>query len=54
MGGVYPYYPYYYDYAPPLAYAAPPAWFYYCYNPAGYYPAVPYCPGGWTPVPSGY
>ncbi len=30
----------------------PPSFWYYCYNPAGYYPQVPYCPGGWTPVPA--
>jgi eukaryotic-like serine/threonine-protein kinase len=32
--------------------AAPPMFWYYCHNPAGYYPYVPSCPGGWTPVPS--
>ena len=30
----------------------PPSFWYYCYNPAGYYPEVPSCPGGWTPVPA--
>ena len=30
----------------------PPSYWYYCYNPAGYYPQVPDCPGGWTPVPA--
>jgi hypothetical protein len=28
-----------------------PAW-YYCYNPPGYYPYVPYCNGPWRPVPA--
>ena len=30
----------------------PPSFWYYCYNPAGYYPQVPNCPGGWTQVPA--
>ncbi|HWT78792.1 MAG TPA: hypothetical protein VN203_10035 [Candidatus Acidoferrum sp.] len=29
---------------------APPAYWYYCQNPQGYYPAVPQCPGGWMTV----
>lgn len=29
---------------------APPAYWYYCQNPAGYYPAVQTCPGGWMTV----
>jgi len=40
-------------------YAAPSAeayrtlegFYYYCYEPAGYYPAVPDCPSGWRLVP---
>lgn len=28
-----------------------PNWW-YCYNPAGYYPYVPYCNGPWQPVPA--
>lgn len=36
--------------AQPLA--PPVAYWYYCYNPAGYYPQVQTCPGGWTPVPA--
>ncbi len=28
-----------------------PAMWYYCYDPAGYYPYVPYCNGPWRPVP---
>jgi hypothetical protein len=28
-----------------------PTWW-YCYNPAGYYPYVPSCRGQWTPVPA--
>lgn len=31
---------------------APQSFWYYCQNPAGYYPYVSVCPGGWTPVPS--
>lgn len=30
---------------------AGPATWYYCYNPAGYYPYVPRCNGPWRPVP---
>ena len=30
--------------------ASPPVW-YYCDNPAGYYPYVQQCPGGWRTVP---
>ncbi|HKW53981.1 MAG TPA: hypothetical protein VJO12_09830 [Stellaceae bacterium] len=50
-------------YAPPAIYAAPPVmvsqptqYWYYCDNPAGYYPYVPSCPTPWRPVapqPSG-
>lgn len=29
-----------------------PATWYYCYNPAGYYPYVQYCNGPWRPVPA--
>ena len=31
---------------------APQSFWYYCQNPAGYYPYVSTCPGGWTPVPA--
>ena len=31
---------------------APQSFWYYCRNPAGYYPYVTTCPGGWTPVPA--
>ena len=31
-------------------YSAPGWW--YCYNPPGYYPYVPYCYGAWQPVPA--
>ncbi len=31
---------------------APQSFWYYCQNPAGYYPYVSVCPGGWTPVPA--
>lgn len=44
-------------YAPPVMYAAPPIvisqpqqYWYYCDNPAGYYPQVPQCPTPWRPV----
>lgn len=30
--------------------AAPQIYWYYCHSPAGYYPYVPQCLGGWTPV----
>jgi len=53
-------YPYGYPYAyPPVVVAPstelsvappPPASWYYCDNPAGYYPYVQQCPGGWRPV----
>ncbi|MBW4048323.1 MAG: hypothetical protein HIU89_10405 [Proteobacteria bacterium] len=29
---------------------APPAYWYYCNNPAGYYPQIATCPGGWAQV----
>src|SRR5262249_44755771 len=41
-------------YAPPPVSAPPPpapAYWYYCQNPAGYYPYVSQCPGGWLTVP---
>ena len=46
-------YPGYYA-SPGYAYRAPSAnvW-YYCYNPAGYYPYVQQCYGAWQPVPAG-
>jgi hypothetical protein len=62
-GYAYPYYypPYYpYDYAPPVVVTPPPTeyvqrppvagYWYYCQDPAGYYPTVASCPGGWTQV----
>ncbi|MGH6888840.1 MAG: hypothetical protein ACREHF_06550 [Rhizomicrobium sp.] len=51
-----PVYPYptvvsdYYDEEP--EYAEPGPTWYYCYNPAGYYPYVPSCNGPWQPVPA--
>lgn len=30
----------------------PPAYWYRCEQPSGYYPYVRECPGGWTPVPA--
>ena len=32
--------------------AAPPSFWYRCHDPAGYYPYVANCPGGWIPVPA--
>jgi hypothetical protein len=56
----YPYGPYYYRYAqPPVVVTPPPttyiqrpaeAYWYYCQDPAGYYPQVGQCPGGWIQV----
>jgi hypothetical protein len=60
--GYYPYgYPYSYGYAPFTGYGDPSAadvepqdsgsnYWYYCQNPAGYYPAVQTCPSGWLQV----
>ncbi|MGC9185416.1 MAG: hypothetical protein ACP5GC_08225 [Thiomonas sp.] len=31
---------------------APQSFWYYCQSPAGYYPYVSVCPGGWTTVPA--
>ena len=38
--------------AAPMVAAAPtaPSYWYYCQNPAGYYPYVSECPGGWLTV----
>lgn len=38
---------------PAVVVPAPPAqqYWYYCWNPAGYYPYVTHCPGGWQAVP---
>jgi hypothetical protein len=48
LGGVYGAYGYTYPY-----YGDAPLgsnYWYYCYDPAGYYPAVQTCPGGWQQV----
>ena len=37
--------------APPLAPAAPTAYWYYCGSAKGYYPTVPSCPEEWIKVP---
>ena len=37
--------------APPTAPPQAPVW-YYCAQPAGYYPYVPECPSGWKAVPA--
>ena len=42
--------------APAPAPATPEYWWYYCAQPAGYYPYIQACPTGWTrvsPVPPG-
>lgn len=59
------YYPRPYVYAAPVVVAAPPVvvaapappvytqasqYWYYCQNPAGYYPSVPQCPSQWLQV----
>jgi hypothetical protein len=57
------YYPRPYVYAPPVVvppvvvaapdppvYTQSPQYWYYCQNPAGYYPAVPQCPTQWLQV----
>ncbi len=59
------YYPRPYVYAPAVVVAAPPVvvaapappvytqsaqYWYYCQNPAGYYPSVPQCPSQWLQV----
>ena len=33
------------------AYRTLEGFYYYCYEPSGYYPAVPDCPSGWRLVP---
>ena len=56
-----PPYPYYYSAPPVVVQEAPPtyiqqqppeqpAYWYYCPNPAGYYPKVKECPPGWLTV----
>jgi hypothetical protein len=59
VGGVYyyypaPVYPYPDPYVPPVVAPAPsppPANWFYCSNPPGYYPYVPQCAVPWQPVP---
>lgn len=41
---------YYYPAAPDL-YRSLDGFYYYCSDPAGYYPVVPDCPNGWRLVP---
>ncbi|MCX7174619.1 MAG: hypothetical protein NT159_12000 [Proteobacteria bacterium] len=65
VGGVWYYYPvmvkpYPDPYLPPLVEMPPPPpaapatsqFWYYCRNPAGYYPYVPSCPTSWEAVPA--
>jgi len=40
-----------YHAAPPEAYRTLEGFYYYCFEPSGYYPAVPDCPSGWRLVP---
>lgn len=52
-----PVYPYPDPYVPPYAVVpppvdAPPAYWYYCSNPRGYFPYVPQCYGYWHKVPA--
>ena len=53
-----PVYPYPDPYIPPVVMPAPPPpayapqYWYYCPNPAGYYPYVPACPTNWMAVPA--
>jgi hypothetical protein len=46
-----------YDYGAPYYPASPSvamsSYWYYCQNPAGYYPYVQQCSGAWQPVPAG-
>ena len=52
---LYPYPDYVADYyIPSDAYQPPGALWYYCYDPAGYYPYVHACPSGWRPVTPNY
>jgi hypothetical protein len=48
-----PIYPYPDPYLPPTIAVPPPAIYYYCDNPPGYYPYVPACPTPWRAVPAG-
>ena len=41
----------YFDHSTSDAYSTLDGFYYYCNNPAGYYPAVPDCPSGWRLVP---
>jgi hypothetical protein len=45
-----PIYPYPDPYLPPTVAAAPRPTYWYCNNPAGYYPYVPQCAVPWQPV----
>jgi len=46
-----PVYPYPDPYVPPVVAANPGQFWYYCQNPAGYYPYVPSCLIPWQAVP---
>lgn len=47
-----PYYPPTAEAPPPPASDAPPQYWYYCSDPAGYYPYVPTCTTPWQKVPA--
>ena len=47
----YYYYPPYADYGASGSGASPAQGWYYCTNPRGYYPSVPYCNSQWRYVP---
>jgi hypothetical protein len=42
---------YYYSSAPEDLYRTLDGFYYYCPDPAGYYPVVPDCPNGWRLIP---
>jgi hypothetical protein len=48
-----PIYPYPDPYQPPTIAPPPPAMYYYCDYPPGYYPYVAACPTPWRQVPAG-
>ena len=50
LGDEYGPYGYVYPYAPPMVDGGTNYSYYYCRDPAGYYPDVQTCPGGWLQV----
>ena len=47
-----PYAPAVIQYPAPPSPQPPASFWYYCSYPAGYYPSIPNCPGGWQAVPA--